>query len=164
MANGRINVTLRVNKRPIHMGAHRLVLLAFLGPCPEGMEACHKDGNPTHNVPNNLYWGTKEQNWEDRRRHGHDGRGEQSGRARLTAEQVVAMRNLFAAGLCYQELAREFRVGASTVLHIIQGHTWTHVSGPTFHIGKRRNRTRLVQENHPYQLLATLKELHVLPE
>ena len=47
---------------------HRLVLSAFVGPCPEGMEACHWDGNRMNNHIDNLRWDTHKANCGDRRR------------------------------------------------------------------------------------------------
>jgi hypothetical protein len=49
---------------------HRLVLQTFVGSCPEGHECCHRDGNPTNNRVENLYWGTRSQNVLDAVRHG----------------------------------------------------------------------------------------------
>lgn len=49
---------------------HRLVLLAFTGPRPEGMECLHDDGNPLNNNLKNLRWGTPSENAYDRVRHG----------------------------------------------------------------------------------------------
>jgi hypothetical protein len=49
---------------------HRLVLLAFVGPCPDGMGARHKDGDPGNNRLDNLCWDTPEANREDSRRLG----------------------------------------------------------------------------------------------
>ena len=49
---------------------HRLVLLAFEGPEPDGMEVCHTDGNPANNRLDNLRWGTRGDNLRDRVRHG----------------------------------------------------------------------------------------------
>lgn len=49
--------------------AHRLVLLAFVGPCPAGHEAMHLSGVPDDNRLSNLRWGTKSDNikqaWAD---------------------------------------------------------------------------------------------------
>ena len=45
---------------------HRLVLEAFVGPCPEGMECCHWDDNPTNNALTNLRWDTTIENARDR--------------------------------------------------------------------------------------------------
>lgn len=49
---------------------HRVVLEAFVGPCPEGMECRHVDGNPANNRLDNLAWGTPKENFEDSARHG----------------------------------------------------------------------------------------------
>lgn len=52
---------------------HRLVLLAFVGPARSKSHVCrHLDGNPANNTLSNLAWGTQQQNWDDRRRHGTD--------------------------------------------------------------------------------------------
>ena len=45
---------------------HQLVLDAFVGPCPDGMEACHADDDPTNNRIDNLRWGTRSSNMRDR--------------------------------------------------------------------------------------------------
>lgn len=49
---------------------HRLVLAAFVGPCPEGMEVRHVDGNPRNNHVGNLAYGTHSENERDKVRHG----------------------------------------------------------------------------------------------
>ncbi len=49
---------------------HRLVLETFIGPCPDRMECCHKDGNKQNNSVGNLYWGTRVDNTADNIRHG----------------------------------------------------------------------------------------------
>jgi hypothetical protein len=49
---------------------HRLVLIAFVGDCPEGQEGCHLDGNPANNHLSNLRWGTASDNTRDKIRHG----------------------------------------------------------------------------------------------
>lgn len=49
---------------------HRLVLLAFVGPCPEGMEGCHLDDDPANNHLSNLRWDSRSANMHDRVRNG----------------------------------------------------------------------------------------------
>ena len=49
---------------------HRLVLLAFTGPCPDGMEICHNDGDHANNALQNLRYDTRSANQFDRVRHG----------------------------------------------------------------------------------------------
>ena len=45
---------------------HRLVMLAFVGPCPEGMQVRHLDGDPANNRLPNLAFGTPVENARDR--------------------------------------------------------------------------------------------------
>jgi hypothetical protein len=49
---------------------HRLVLEAFVGPRPEGMQACHNDGDPHNNALSNLRWDTPTANNADKKAHG----------------------------------------------------------------------------------------------
>lgn len=51
---------------------HRLVLEAFVGPCPPGMEACHWNDVPDDNHLSNLRWATKSENRFDQVRNGGD--------------------------------------------------------------------------------------------
>lgn len=45
---------------------HTLVLEAFVGPCPPGMEACHEDDNDLNNRLSNLRWDTHGHNEQDK--------------------------------------------------------------------------------------------------
>lgn len=70
-SNGRHQVYLCVpggKQRP--QLVHRLVLEAFVGQCPEGMEACHKDDDHVNNNLSNLRWDTRQGNYDDRVRNG----------------------------------------------------------------------------------------------
>lgn len=49
---------------------HQVVLEAFVGPRPPGMEACHNDGDKSNNALSNLRWDTKKANEFDAVRHG----------------------------------------------------------------------------------------------
>lgn len=64
----------RVNlgRRERGLRVHRLVLEAFVGPCPPGMECCHNNGDPSDNRVENLRWDTKKSNAADKRKHGND--------------------------------------------------------------------------------------------
>lgn len=50
---------------------HRLVLAAFVGPCPADMEGCHENGDPSDNSLSNLRWDTSSANKYDIVRHGN---------------------------------------------------------------------------------------------
>lgn len=58
-----------VNAQAIAVQVHKLVLLAFVGPKPEGMQCRHLDGNKVNNHISNLVWGTASENALDRIRH-----------------------------------------------------------------------------------------------
>lgn len=71
------NIRDRHFRAPLSRGAktqkflvHRLVLMAFVGPCPPGMEGCHNNGNPIDNRLENLRWDTRSANTLDKVRHG----------------------------------------------------------------------------------------------
>lgn len=49
---------------------HRLVMAAFVGPCPDGMEVCHNNGVPNDNRLTNLRYDTASSNHLDRVKHG----------------------------------------------------------------------------------------------
>jgi hypothetical protein len=65
---GRCRVRLRKDGSVKMHSVHRLVLEAFVGPCPDGMEGCH--GNFRNNALSNLRWDTKSANQFDSVRHG----------------------------------------------------------------------------------------------
>jgi hypothetical protein len=107
---------------------HRLVLELFVGPCPPGMECCHNDGNPGNNRVDNLRWGTRQSNADDRIVHGTNRHGEQHYAARLTAADVIRMRADHARGaarIC--DLAARHRIAAAHVSAVIYRKKWKHV-------------------------------------
>lgn len=69
---GYLRVNLRKGGRQTKKLVHRLVLEAFVGPCPPGKECRHMDGNPKNSRVENLKWGTKSENALDRTIHGTD--------------------------------------------------------------------------------------------
>ena len=70
--NGYVYCSLRDSGRSKNLRVHRLVLEAFVGPCPDGMEALHIDGNKLDNSVENLRWGTHSENMLDKVAHGKD--------------------------------------------------------------------------------------------
>jgi hypothetical protein len=65
-ANNYHRVMLMNPKR--HAYVHHLVLETFVGERPVDMVGCHRDDNGFNNALDNLYWGTSEQNQEDKAR------------------------------------------------------------------------------------------------
>lgn len=68
--SGHVRVLLRRPGQRQSVGLHRLVLEAFVGPCPDGYEALHSNGVASDNRVQNLRWGTRSANVRDAVRHG----------------------------------------------------------------------------------------------
>lgn len=64
----RVNLSIDGVHKTVHV--HQLVMRAFAGLPPEGMEVCHNDGDPTNNAVTNLRYDTASGNFQDRILHG----------------------------------------------------------------------------------------------
>lgn len=62
-------VTLSRNGHERSQAVHVLVLAAFIGPRPDGMDIRHLDGNGENNRLDNLAYGTRSENMQDALRH-----------------------------------------------------------------------------------------------
>lgn len=108
--------------------AHRFVLTLVNGVDPTGMVCCHKCDNPACVRPDHLFLGTHADNVADRTAKGRSARGSKSGVARLTEEQIPAIRSLYREqGIRASEIARRFNVSSGTIEAVLRGVTWTHV-------------------------------------
>lgn len=108
-------------------GSH-FVLLAFVGPCPPSLEACHNDGNCLNDAADNLRWDTHVANLADRRKHGTHHCGEQINTAKLTPEKVLEARRRRAAGEKLKTIAASLGVTETLVSLIARRKVWTHVA------------------------------------
>ncbi|WP_375545838.1 NUMOD4 motif-containing HNH endonuclease [Dietzia cinnamea] len=68
--SGHLYVHLHQNGHGATYQVHRLVMAAFVSPCPEGMEVRHLNGDPTDNRVENLAYGTRAENIRDQVTHG----------------------------------------------------------------------------------------------
>lgn len=108
---------------------HRIVLETFVGPKPDGMEACHLNGVAWDNRLVNLKWVTHSENELHKRQHGTAVVGERHPRAKLTWADVCEMRRLRTEeGRTYPELALRFGLKQGTVYCICVGRTWKHAT------------------------------------
>lgn len=109
---------------------HLLVLEAFSGLRPSLFhDGCHRDGNAANNHSNNLYWGSKQDNANDRVRHGTQIKGEAQNLAKLTEAQVSEIRNALPTwkrGMGNM-FAKSFGVGNSTISAVKHKLTWKHI-------------------------------------
>jgi hypothetical protein len=129
--NGRpvvVRVTLSLNGAVYKRAVHRLVLEAFVGPCPDGLEGCHNDGDPLRNCLENIRWDTHLANMADQERHGTRilpaaDRGERNHNARLTDAQVAEIRALPREGMNKAQVARDYGSTRQTIRLILDGKT-----------------------------------------
>lgn len=73
---------------------HRLILEAFCGPPPRGMQCCHNDGDRENNRIENLRWDTPKANKADAFLHGTVPLGEAHSSSKLTRDDVLLMRRM----------------------------------------------------------------------
>lgn len=133
MNNGYVAVGLCRRGRVKLAKVHRLVLEAFVGPCPEGCETRHyPDRDKTNNKLVNLSWSSHSQNAKDRVPQGSTVplRGEDHPGSKLTEKKVQKIRSLYKTGKYTQKEVAEMVGGIrqSTVSIIVTRRIWGHVT------------------------------------
>jgi len=121
--NGRPYLGLWKNNKQKIVRPHKLVLEAFVGKAPQGMECCHNDGNQKNNRLENLRWDTPKNNHADKLKHGTSNTGERCNWAKLTKAQVISIR---ADIRTQKEIATEYGVQQSQISRIKNGVRWIH--------------------------------------
>jgi hypothetical protein len=110
--------------------AHRVAWSITHGPIPEEMCVCHRCDVRDCVNPSHLFLGTHEDNMADcaKKRRGNKPSGESHSKAKLTANDVVNIREMHKNKLATQEeLASMFGTVRSTISFAINGKTWSHV-------------------------------------
>ena len=111
------------NNKQFVVRVHKLVMEAFVGKRPEGMECCHNDGNAFNNHIDNLRWDTPKNNHADKVKHGTTNRGERSVKAKLTLEQVRSIRK---DNRLQRLIAVDYKIAESMISRIKNGVRWKH--------------------------------------
>lgn len=102
---------------------HRIVLEAFVGPCPDGMEGCHgPDSDKSNNRLSNLRWDTRTENNRDCEREGNHS----PKRSKLTITDIPVIRKKVSVGQSIVSIAKEFGVHPNTITAIKSGRNWTY--------------------------------------
>lgn len=139
-------------------GAHRFSWEIRFGALPEGLHVLHKCDTPTCTNPEHLFLGTIADNNKDRARKGRScrgdahwqrryperrktggeqwtrkhpelvPRGERNGNSKLDAGKVRAIRELYKDGFSQNQIAKQFKIGQSTISSILLGLTWKHIT------------------------------------
>ena len=149
-----VRAHLHRDKSPYALNVGAVVLLAWRGCRPEGMECCHNDGDHTNNNLSNLRWDTHKANMADANRHGTTARGDRHG-ARLHPERVAsgdrhytrlrpgaqrgennnsskltvdAVRAIRSDTRSHAKIAADYGVAPSAVTLVKQRKTWNHIT------------------------------------
>lgn len=106
--------------------AHRVAVEMETGePIPKGKQVCHHCDVKSCVNPLHLYIGTPRSNTRDAIERGQFPTGERNGRARLTEDDVRAIRRRWAAGgVTISSLAREFGVTRPPIRDVVKGKSW----------------------------------------
>lgn len=131
--------------------AHRVAWRLFVGAIPNGYEVCHRCDVPNCVNPAHLFVDTHAANMRDATCKGRNGahrhpecvlrgvdnpshqhperlrRGMAHYRARLTPENIRAIRSGRQGGRTTSAIARAYGVGRETIAAILAGRTWRHV-------------------------------------
>lgn len=127
-------------RKPVYV--HRLVASCFLGPCPDGHEVNHKDGNKRNNDSDNLEYVTSSENtlhsikqklWTHAtgETHGsvtHPGRWKGGNRkTKISTQDVLDIREKFAGGVSRKALSDQYKISGTYVSDIVQKKRWRHI-------------------------------------
>ena len=122
---GYMRVCLCTDGKNFKRSVHVLVLETFVGPRPDGFDACHNNGLRTDNRPENLRWGTKAENQHDRIAHGTSNHGERASSAKLTWDKVRSIRR--EAGT-HRQIAQKYGMSRCQISKIIANQSWVEAA------------------------------------
>lgn len=101
------------------------------GPIPEGLCCCHKCDNTSCVNPSHLFLGTNQDNSSDMvsKDRTFKPKGEKHSQAKLTEEQVIEIRRLYALEnhMTQEKIAILFGVNRATVEYIVNRKRWNHI-------------------------------------
>jgi hypothetical protein len=123
----------RINFREVRNGyAHRFSL-QLAGIDPGDFYVCHKCDNPPCVRPDHLFLGTPADNAGDAK-----AKGRARGPARLTKDEVIAIRSRRAQGAAVKALALEYGVAEPTIWGVVRGQNWKRLPMPNKEFEARR--------------------------
>jgi hypothetical protein len=110
------------------MQAHRFIDIAFNGPhTPEQPHTLHTCDNPACVRPSHLFRGSNQDNVNDCIRKQRHTIGERNRHARLTADDIRAIRERSEKGGTTRDIANDYGIHINHVRNFIKRKRWTHI-------------------------------------
>lgn len=119
--HGYPSVSLCKNSKQLPYRVSRLVLMAFHSIPFAGAEACHKNHDRSDNRIENLHWGTRQENEDEKTT---SGRRPMTTVNKVTPESATLARILYAKGWSQKALSRVLSCHLSNISLIVRGKTW----------------------------------------
>lgn len=112
--------------------AHRVLWEITNGNIPEGVHVLHRCDNPACVNPSHLFLGSQKDNMVDMTEKGRNKNaiflGEQNGRAKLTSQEVLSIREKHLdKTTTAKETAKKYGVNPSTIQDILSRKSWKHI-------------------------------------
>lgn len=107
--------------------SHRLSYQLYVGNIPKGLYVLHTCDKPLCCNPQHLFLGTQKANMKDMHKKGRSiyDRGQLHPRAKLTAQEVLEIRDLYKSGLFKnKDLSDNYGIHVDHMLRIINGKYW----------------------------------------
>lgn len=127
---GYLRVKLWGHSRAKNLRVSGLVALAFHGPVSAGHVVRHRNGVNDDNRADNLLYGTRSENEQDKVLHGTALLGERHHQAKLTEADVLAIRARYQRGSREhgtKAIARDYGVSAMLIGLVVRRKNWAHV-------------------------------------
>lgn len=134
--HGYLIVSLSLNGQVKDYSVHSLVLKAFVGDCPDGLEINHINGVRDDNNLNNLEYVTRSDNHLHRTQVLRHGIGETNPMTSLKDIEVDRIRGLYRDGLTQKQIAKMYSTTREVISRIVLGKTWKHL--PSAKMEKRK--------------------------
>lgn len=123
---GYLECKLSLNGKTATKLVHRIILETFSGPA-YGKHVNHKDGDKTNNRLDNLEWVTEAENKKHAAAIGLMSRGERRYNSKLSAADIIKIRELFYGGALQKDIATKFGIDQPNVSRIVRKLAWKHV-------------------------------------
>ncbi|WP_141135940.1 HNH endonuclease [Antarctobacter heliothermus] len=127
LSDGYPRVTLCIAGKRKRLFVHRLVAETFLGPCPDGLEVAHLNGDRRDSRLTNLRYVTRSENHLHKIGHGTMPMGNSHPNRSITEKTARQIGERLRDVTSYNRVAEEFGTTPGVVSQIATGRNWRHV-------------------------------------